>query len=226
MVQLTTFLSLSTLLLAAFAQEDALKKPSPAGGLSRTGRPGVSRRDISDNPLSKRCSGSCAECFGSGYTLCPGSTLFCYLPGDSSYGIDSCTGHSGSGSGTTTASAAGSTSTGSAGNSDYCSGAYATCVSCFGAGYLDCGDGINCYNPSDPNYDTCPAGTTSGGSGSSSSCASQYGSGSVPCGSDSCYNPTEGDICCQNGYHCEGGYTCSANVGKCCAPVSTHTNVC
>lgn len=87
--------------------------------------------------------GTCSECFGSGYTLCPSSSITCYLPGDSIYGLDSCD----SSSSSTGSDPAYPTTTGSAGAADVCSGVAATCVSCFGAGYLDCGNGVDCYNP-------------------------------------------------------------------------------
>lgn len=219
MVHFTALLSIAVLLglSSASLSEDAAKNQL---GLTRVSpNPKVEPRSL----FHKRCEGTCEECFGTGYTLCPGSSYYCYLPGDTYYGLDSCTSTS-SGSDTTyTSSAPEPTSTGTAGDSNFCTGAGATCVSCFGEGYLDCPDNYNCYNPNDPQYDTCPSDTSSGSGGSSSSCADQYGSGSLPCGSDSCYNPTEGDVCCADGYHCEDGYTCSSIVGKCCAPGSTNS---
>ncbi|KAI9874277.1 MAG: hypothetical protein M1823_007723, partial [Watsoniomyces obsoletus] len=71
-------------------------------------------------------------------------------------------------------------------------------------------------------YGSCETSSGGGSSGSSSSCAELYGTGSIDCGTDSCYNPTEGDVCCgADGYHCEDGETCSTNVGYCCSPGST-----
>jgi len=186
-----------TLLAAAQDPEDAFHKgltPSLVKTPHTTPNKLLMTRD-----LNKRCTGSCEECFGSGYTLCPGSSIYCYLPGDDYYGLDSCSSSSG-GSGTSTASAPSSTST-STGSDELCYQTGATCVSCFGPTYLDCPDGYHCYDPNDPLYDTCPDddSTTSGGSTTTATCASTYGSGSVPCGDDSCYNPTEGDVCCQDG---------------------------
>ncbi|KAJ9615519.1 hypothetical protein H2200_001594 [Cladophialophora chaetospira] len=220
-----TALVFSYFALLTVAQDDAdasSKGISPGRG--RTPNPSSSkmmfRRD-----LTKRCTGSCEECFGSGYTLCPGSEIFCYLPGDSSYGLDSCT-SDGSGSDTTpTSSAPASTSTsGVTGIDDLCSQVGATCVSCFGPTYLDCPDGYHCYDPTDPNYDTCPDNSTSsgGGSGGSSggsttteSCAEQWGAGNIPCGTDGCYDPTIGESCCAGGFYCDAGYSCSSTLGKC-----------
>lgn len=221
-------LCLSSLVLLASAQEfdDAsLKGLTPL--FSRTPTT-TSSRLLMSRDLHKRCTGSCEDCFGDGYTLCPDSSIYCYLPGDDYYGIDSCT-SSGSGSGTATASSSASTSTSTSGTDDICYETSATCASCFGPTYIDCPDGYHCYDPNDPLYDTCPDDDSSSGSsgsgGSSNSsdttCEDVYGSGSVPCGDDSCYNPDDGDVCCTDGYHCEGGYTCSTIVGKCCAPGST-----
>ncbi|EHY59678.1 hypothetical protein HRR83_001046 [Exophiala dermatitidis] len=221
-------LGISSLIVLAAAQE-------PVDAIRKTLTPGFSKVPANTNQLlsrslDKRCSGSCAQCFGDGYTLCPGSTLYCYLPGDSLYGLDSCTsstgssggsGSGGSSGGSATASAPASSSTGT---DTLCTQKGATCKSCFGSTFQDCPDGFHCYDPNDPLYNTCPdSGSTGSGSGSTttSQCEAQFGSGSEPCGTDACYNPGEGDVCCQDGYHCEGGYSCSANVGKCCAPGST-----
>ncbi|KIW23036.1 uncharacterized protein PV07_11268 [Cladophialophora immunda] len=219
----TRTLFFSSLVLLATAQGDAIFKGLPGQGRTRT--PTSTSRLMSRRDLDKRCVGTCEECFGAGYTLCPGSDIYCYLPGDEYYGLDSCSsdGSDGSDSGlltTSTASAPASTSTSTSGIDDICYQAGATCVSCFGAGYLDCPDGYHCYNPSDPLYDTCPDdGSSSGGSDNgtttTSSCADLYGDGNIPCGSDSCYNPDAGESCCAGGYYCEAGYTCSSTVGKC-----------
>lgn len=182
------------LLVAAQDSEDAFHKglkPSFSRTPTTTTNKLLKTRD-----LDKRCTGSCEECFGDGYTLCPGSSIYCYLPGDSYYGLDSCTSDYSSDS-TSTAPSSTSTSTGT---DELCYQSGATCVSCFGPTYLDCPDGYHCYDPNDPLYDTCPDDddTTSGGS-SSATCAETYGSGSMPCGDDSCYNPGDGDVCCQDG---------------------------
>ncbi|KAK5048369.1 hypothetical protein LTR84_006039 [Exophiala bonariae] len=217
-------LTVSSLILLVAAQEpdDAFYR-SLKPSFGRT--PTTTSRLLKTRDLDKRCTGSCEECFGDGYTLCPGSSIYCYLPGDSSYGLDSCSSDYSSDS-TSTASAPASTST-AYGTDELCYQTGATCTSCFGPTYLDCPDGYHCYDPNDPLYDTCPedddsSDTTSSGSGST--CADVYGSGSIPCGDDSCYNPGDGDVCCDDGYHCEDGYTCSSISGKCCAPGSTSSS--
>ncbi|KAK5467599.1 hypothetical protein LTS15_000572 [Exophiala xenobiotica] len=224
-------LCISSLIFLAFAQEpaDAVFKGLTSGHT----RTPTSASKLMARSLDKRCSGSCAECFGSGYTLCPGSSISCYLPGDDFYGIDSCsTDSSDTGSSyTSTADASASTSTSSSGYDDICSQTGATCTSCFGSGYEECDDGYHCYNPDDPQYATCPdnstdssdSGSGSGGS-SSNSCAATYGAGNIACGTDSCYNPDDGEVCCQDGYYCTAGHTCSSIVGKCCAPGSTSSS--
>lgn len=97
---------------------------------------GVGSSDVPTEP-DVCTDGGCAVCFGSGYQDCPNSSLYCYKPGDSLYGIESCSADasssssgssSGSGSdaasdtssqttdsGTSTASGSGASSTGSAG---------------------------------------------------------------------------------------------------------------
>jgi hypothetical protein len=135
---------LTLLLPLAFAQDK--KHSAPANSLRKTptatlrarALPGLSPRQIDS------CTGSCVSCFGSGYLECPDSDYWCYLPGDSLYGLDTCPSSSGS---TTDTEPAYPTTTGSAGDSDTCYGTFATCVSCFGPGYLDCGNGEDCYNP-------------------------------------------------------------------------------
>ena len=200
-------LCLSSFVLLASAQlEDAVfSGVKPA--LSRT--PSVtSNRLLMSRDLEKRCTGTCAECFGDGYILCPSSTRICYRPGDSVYGLDSCT-SSGSGSGTATSSARSSTSTG---ESDTCYRVGASCTSCFGPTYRACPDGLHCYDPNDPMYDTCPDDNTGGSSGGSTggstgssggitteTCVRLYGSGHVPCGNDACYNPGLYEECCPDG---------------------------
>ncbi|KAL6246040.1 hypothetical protein RBB50_007193 [Rhinocladiella similis] len=173
-----------------------------------------------EKDIKKRCSGTCAQCFGTGYTLCPDSDSVCYLPGDYSYGLSSCPGYGGTS--TSGAVAAPSPSSADGFGTQYCSKPGATCVNCFGAGYLSCPDGVYCYNPNDPNYDTCPDTSGGGGGGSTGGgslqeeCVNQFGSGSVPCGSQSCYNPSAGESCCQDGFYCPAGESCASIVGKCC----------
>ncbi|OAL27666.1 hypothetical protein AYO20_09739 [Fonsecaea nubica] len=234
----TKTLAFSSLILLAAAQGDAVFKGLPEDGRTRT--PTSTSKLMSRRDLNKRCTGTCEECFGGGYTLCPGSAIYCYLPGDDTYGLDSCDLDS-SDDGlftTNTATAPASTSTSLSGLDDICYQTGATCASCFGSSYLECPDGYHCYDPSDPLYDTCPEeSTSSGGGGSSSStCAEIYGEGNIPCGSDSCYNPDDGESCCAGGCklllsrlslpsgatnvgplpdYCEDGYTCSSTLGKC-----------
>jgi hypothetical protein len=125
------------------------KHAAPVASLRKTPTASVRARSLLSG-LSPRqidsCTGSCVTCFGSGYLECPNSDYWCYLPGDSLYGLDTCPSESDTGS-STDSSPSSPTTTGSAGDSDTCYGTYATCVSCFGAGYLDCGNGVDCYNP-------------------------------------------------------------------------------
>ena len=202
-------LCVSFLILLAAAQdsEATFKGLSPQGGRGR--RPTSTNKLMARRDLEKRCTGTCEVCFGSGYTLCPGSDLYCYLPGDASYGLDSCSSDSSSDdlfTSSATASAPTSTSTAINGMDDLCYETGATCTSCFGPTYQQCPDGYHCYDPADPLYDTCPdASSTSGGSNGSdrstttSSCADLYGDGNIPCGSDACYNPDAGESCCAEG---------------------------
>ncbi|KIW13399.1 hypothetical protein PV08_08587 [Exophiala spinifera] len=159
------------------------------------------------------CSGTCVQCFGTGYINCPNSDIQCYLPGDQTYGIDTCPS-----SASATSGAAPTSSPGSAGGSETCSTPGASCVQCFGAGYEDCPDGVYCYDPNDPDHNTCPDSSNGNGGDptTDSQCASQFGSGFIICGTDACYNPGNGESCCQDGYYCSSGYTCSSVVGKCC----------
>ena len=203
--------AISSLAVLTAAQDADASSKGISPGRGRTPNP-TSSKLMFKRDLNKRCTGSCEECFGSGYTLCPGSEIFCYLPGDASYGLDSCT-SDGSGSDTTptaSASAPASTSTSSStGIDDLCSQVGATCVSCFGPTYLECSDGYHCYDPNDPNYDTCPdnstssggssSGGSSGGATTTSSCAAEWGEGNIPCGTDGCYDPTIGESCCAGG---------------------------
>src|SRR6201996_6128633 len=197
----------SSLLLLTVAQDADAGSKGLSPGRGRTPNPSSTSRLMSKRDLTKRCTGTCEECFGAGYTLCPGSDFYCYLPGDATYGLDSCSSDGGSSDSTTTASAPASTSTGTSGVDDICYQTGATCQSCFGAGYIECPDGYHCYDPNDPNYDTCPDdGTSSGGSSgggggstSTTSCANLYGEGNIPCGTDSCYNPDAGESCCADG---------------------------
>lgn len=131
MVALTAVMAFSAILALTSADGGAGRKDK--GHLKVTPNSTLRSRDL----FRRQCEGTCEECFGSGYTLCPGSSYYCYLPGDSLYGLDSCS--------TDTSSAPEPTSTGSAGDSDFCSGASATCVSCFGEGYLDCPDNYHWY---------------------------------------------------------------------------------
>jgi len=215
----------SSLALLTAAQDADASSKGHSPGRGRTPNPS-STKLMFKRDLTKRCTGSCEECFGSGYTLCPDSDIYCYLPGDATYGLDSCT-DDGSGSGSTataTASAPASTDTGSTGIDDLCYQVGATCQSCFGPTYIECPDGYHCYDPNDPNYDTCPDDSTSSGGSSSGgdntsttteSCAQQWGAGNIPCGTDGCYDPTIGETCCAGGFYCDSGYTCSSTLGKC-----------
>jgi hypothetical protein len=131
----------ASLAILASAQDIAAgsKTLIPSGGSS-------SSRLLLARDLEKRCTGSCSECFGSGYTLCPDSLIFCYLPGDSNYGLDSCSldfgssGSSGSLTSSATYSAPTSTSTGGL------TGSGSSCSDQYGPGNIDCGSDA-CYNP-------------------------------------------------------------------------------
>jgi len=153
MVQLTTFLYLSALIILSSAKEsdDAVKKQL---GLTKV----PAKAKVEPRSLRERCQGTCVECFGDGYILCPGSDFNCYLPGDVDYGLTSCPSSSSSDyTSSYTSSAPQSTFTGSQSISDFCNEAGATCQSCFGEGYISCPDNLYCYNPNDPEYDTCPS---------------------------------------------------------------------
>jgi hypothetical protein len=99
---------------------------------------------------------------------------------------------------------------------DTCTQRSATCVSCFGPGYVNCpGSIVKCYSLTDPKYplSSCTSGSGggsgggtgggigggSGGGNSAPTCESQYGPGNIPCGSSNCYNPAVGESCCSNG---------------------------
>jgi hypothetical protein len=123
-------LIVSSLAVLAAAQEADASSKGLTSGRGRSTNPNAAGRLMSKRDLEKRCTGTCEECFGSGYTLCPGSSIFCYLPGDATYGLDSCSSDSYDSTPTTTASS--SSSTGITGVDDICSQAGATCQSCFG----------------------------------------------------------------------------------------------
>ncbi len=198
----------SSLIVLTAAQDANAGSKGLSPGRGRTPNP-TSTKLMFKRDLTKRCTGTCEECFGSGYELCPGSSIFCYLPGDASYGLDSCTGGSSSSDTTPTASASAPASTstsGSTGIDDLCYQTGATCQSCFGATYIECPDGYHCYDPADPQYSTCPDDSTgSGGTGSGGtnttveSCAEKWGAGNIPCAPDGCYDPTIGESCCADG---------------------------
>lgn len=133
MVGFSTILSVAALMGLCAANDAAIKKPNSAFTKVAPKTQPVARS------LAERddfCSGTCVQCFGAGYILCPGSSLYCYSPGDPTYGIDSCPSDT-----SDTISTAQPTPTGS---TDYCYGK--SCASCFGAGYLACSDGST-YQP-------------------------------------------------------------------------------
>ena len=84
MVGINTLLTFAALLALTVADGEAGRKDK--GLLRVTPTTTLRTRD-----LSKRCQGTCEECFGAGYTQCPSSDYYCYKPGDEYYGIDSCT---------------------------------------------------------------------------------------------------------------------------------------
>lgn len=196
---------ISSLILLASAQEPEAAfrgLTGPGSGRSRTPH-STSSKLMSRRDLNKRCTGSCEECFGDGYTLCPGSSIYCYLPGDDYYGLDSCSSDSYDSSPTTSADSSAPTSSSTSGIDELCYETGATCTSCFGPTYLECPDGYHCYDPADSLYDTCPDDDTTTSSGDNattvSSCEELWGAGNIPCGSDSCYNPDIGESCCAEG---------------------------
>jgi hypothetical protein len=125
-------------------------------------------------PTSDFCtSGGCETCFGGGYQDCPNSLLYCYKPGDSLHGLDSCTSDTGSPTSSTTPDSSPSSTDFNITSTDFCDNGDFDCKRCFGQTYVPCPDSSQststnyCY---DPNNSTsiCPDGTTSGeGSGSS-----------------------------------------------------------
>ncbi|KAL1855582.1 hypothetical protein Plec18170_004303 [Paecilomyces lecythidis] len=157
------------------------RQKSSANGLRKAVQKSLETRQSTG---SDYCSGpgvTCQSCFGSGYIQCPGDSFTCYKPGDPEYG--SCSEGDSEGSDSSSSGSDGDTTTSpeyvpsstsssyspasSSSGSDYCYGK--SCTGCFGPGYLDCpGGSTYCYNPSDPEYSTCPSGTGSSGSAPSS----------------------------------------------------------
>ena len=157
MVQILQILTPLLLITPALA---TIKLTSSANTLTRNGHTPKLKlarsTPLLPNENQKRqevCSGSCVTCFGSGYISCPGEDVQCYKPGDTTYGLDSCS-SSGSGSGTGSGSASTATrpsspsGTGCAGSSDVCYDC-GGCVACFGVGYISCpaDADVSCYNP-------------------------------------------------------------------------------
>lgn len=153
-------------------------------------------------PTSESCSkGDCQACFGSGYQLCPDSSITCYKPGDSQYGLDSCSSSSsgsGSGSSAPSSDSSAATPTQSSGpeadgttsspgsdttTTDFCDNGGFDCKRCFGNTYIPCPDSSQyasnsyCYDPNNPKS-VCPDGT-SPAPGTGSSGAGSSGSNSV-----------------------------------------------
>lgn len=138
--------------------------------------PTLLRRDTLtfSSELTKRCIGDCVTCFGPTYQPCPGSDYYCYSPGDSSYGIESCTTPESSDSSPSSSSPPSDTTGYSDYNityTDWCDNG--DCKSCFGSTYVQCpGDNINCYDPANATT-TCPD-FASGGSSSGGGVSSSY----------------------------------------------------
>jgi hypothetical protein len=136
-------------------------------------------------PTSDFCtSGGCAACFGDGYQDCPDSSLYCYKPGDSLHGLDSCTSDTGSPTSSTTPDSSPSSADFNTTSTDFCDSGDFDCKRCFGQTYTPCPDSSQsastnyCY---DPNNSTsiCPDGTTSGEGPGSSGTGSSLSSGSA-----------------------------------------------
>lgn len=136
--------------------------------------------------LQKRCVGDCVSCFGDGYTECPGSSYYCYKPGDTYYGLESCssTGSGSSDSGSSASAAPtsdSSSSSSSSGGFDYsipefCSSGGGDCKTCFGSTYVKCpNDDFWCYDPNNSTT-TCPSDDNGGGGSSAGSGSSASGS--------------------------------------------------
>lgn len=80
--------SLGAIALAHPDSNDTRLKSLTLSSSSKSGTKSLNRRQ------SDQCSGDCATCFGEGFQLCASSSSICYLPGDSIYGEDSCSGTS------------------------------------------------------------------------------------------------------------------------------------
>lgn len=135
--------------------------------------------------LQKRCVGDCVSCFGDGYTECPGSSYYCYKPGDTYYGLESCssTGSGSSDSGSSASAAPTSDSSSSSGSGgfnysipEFCSSGGGDCKTCFGSTYVKCpNDDFWCYDPNNSTT-TCPSDDNGGGGSSAGSGSSASGS--------------------------------------------------
>lgn len=139
--------------------------------------------------LQKRCVGDCVSCFGDGYTECPGSSYYCYKPGDTYYGLESCssTGSGSSDSGSSASAAPTSDSSPSSSGSggfnysipEFCSSGGGDCKTCFGSTYVKCpNDDFWCYDPNNSTT-TCPSDDNGGGGSSAGSGSSVSGSSSI-----------------------------------------------
>lgn len=83
-----------------------------------------------------------------------------------------------------------------------------TCEMCFGPTVTECPDGSGlCYELNEGLKLGCNIndgtggfpGATPGASDAPTACEAQYGDGSLECGASSCYNPQDGDSCCDDG---------------------------
>jgi hypothetical protein len=121
-------------------------------------------------PTSDFCtSGGCAACFGDGYQDCPDSSLYCYKPGDSLHGLDSCTSDTGSPTSSTTPDSSPSSADFNTTSTDFCDSGDFDCKRCFGQTYTPCPDSSQsastnyCYDPNNSSGE----GPGSSGTGSS-----------------------------------------------------------
>jgi hypothetical protein len=123
-----------------------------------------------------------------GYQDCPNSSLYCYLPGDSLVGIESC--YASSGSDSTDTSTTPSSTDSSVPTTDTCENGGLSCAYCFGEGNIACpqSDGY-CYDPS-----ICPEDVGSESGSSSGSASSETDSAAASGTSSPTTDDTESSV--------------------------------
>jgi hypothetical protein len=127
-----------------------------------------------------------------GYQDCPNSSLYCYLPGDSLVGIESC--YASSGSDSTDTSTTPSSTDSSVPTTDTCENGGLSCAYCFGEGNIACpqSDGY-CYDPSN-STSICPEGVGSESGSSSGSASSETDSAAASGTSSPTTDDTESSV--------------------------------